>query len=264
MIGVFSKRNMAKCAIISLTMVCLMGMASVFVIGSTTVKVEADSLEDGFGEDAYSSEETDSVGGGSDEGISGYLKNHKAMTDEQLKKASDTLSPLTNFFGNIIGALLVVANTGIFVITAIDLVYIGVPPLRQYLYQANTDGTGSQTGGRMGGYGGGGYGGGMSQQGGMQKKKQWVSDEAVQCASLLGGSAVSAGNDAYGGANNQNMNENSKKSVIGAYLWKRAFFLVVFAVCTIILTSSLLVGTGVNVAGWLMNMLTTVNGYVPS
>ena len=47
----------------------------------------------------------------------------------------------------------------------------------------------------------------------------------------------------------------SKKSVIGMYFKKRIFFMILLAICAIVLTSSVLLGTGVNLALWLLDHL---------
>jgi hypothetical protein len=95
-----------------------------------------------------------------------------------------------------------------------------------------------------------GSGGGQS-----TRKIQWVSDEAVQCAAMLGGSSGTEGmgmmnRGGMGGYGSQPQAQMSKASVIKTYLVKRAFFMVILAICIIVLMSSVLLGTGVNLANW--------------
>ena len=205
-----------------------------------------------------------------DQDVANWIKNQRGMTGEQLQVASETLSPVTNMFGYIVGGIVVLIFTGVFIITALDLLYITIPPIRNLLYKAGTDGTGAYTGGGMaGGYGMGGYGGmhgGMmgagGASGGTQKPTQWISDEAVMCASLLGGSSQAQNPGMMGG---QMQQQNvPMKSVLGTYFKKRIFFMILLAVSVIILTSSALLGTGVNLAKWGLKLIELVNGYIPS
>lgn len=203
-----------------------------------------------------------------DQDVANWIKNQRGMTGEQLQVASETLSPVTNMFGYIVGGIVVLIFAGVFIITALDLLYITIPPIRNLLYKAGTDGTGAYTGGGMaGGYGGMhggmmGAGGAGGASGGTQKPTQWISDEAVMCASLLGGSSQ-AQNPAMMGGQMQQQNV-PMKSVIGTYFKKRIFFMILLAVCVIILTSSALLGTGVNLAKWGLKLIELVNGYIPS
>ena len=195
--------------------------------------------------------------------VGNYIKNQRGMSTEQLNKASAVVSPLTNVIGYLIGAVIVIIMTGIFFVTALDLLYISIPFVRPLLYAPGTDGTGAMTGGRMPGYGGygGGYGGygGMPQQGGRVRKTQWVSDEAVQCAAMLGGSSGTEGMGMMSRVGQPPQQQMSKGSVIKSYFIKRALFMVLLAVCIVVLTSSVLLGTGVNIANWGIKILDSLN-----
>lgn len=231
----------------------------------------------------------DDLSGGSDSGSSGdqmgtiseddqniadWIGNQRGFTSDQLATASDTLSPITNMIGYLIGAIFALACVGVFLITALDLLYIAFPPIRNLLYKAGTDGTGAYTGGGMaGGYGRGMMGMGMAgaggAAGGTNKPTQWVSDEAVQCAALMGGSAQAANGAGmmggmYGGMQGQAQQEQSTKSVIGTYFKKRVFFIILFVICATVLTSSVLMGTGANLAQWGIRILNMINGYIPA
>ena len=210
-----------------------------------------------------------------DQNIADWIGNQRGFTSDQLETASDTLSPITNMIGYLIGAIFVLACAGVFLITALDLLYIAVPPIRNLLYKAGTDGTGAYTGGGMaGGYGRGMMGMGMAgaggAAGGTNKPTQWVSDEAVQCAALMGGSAQAQngggmmGGGMYGGMQGQPQQQMSTKSVIGTYFRKRIFFMILLVLCVIILTSSALLGTGVNLALWGVKLIDMLNGYIPA
>lgn len=217
----------------------------------------------------------DNIGGGGssldavtispdDQDVGNWIKNQRGMTGEQLNKASVTLAPLTNMIGYAVGAIVVAVFSLVFLMTALDLLYIVFPPLRGLLY----DGGGQQQGGMGGGMG---MMGGMGAMGGQQaqKPRQWISDEAVQCAALMGGSqqqgGMGGGMRMMGGmgAMGANQQEQSTKSVIGTYFKKRIFFMILLAVCAIVLTSSALLGTGVNLAQWGLKLINMVNGYIP-
>ena len=214
-------------------------------VNYSTINAKADNeIEDNLG-----SEYNDY----NDNGIGDYLKNHKSMTSEQLEKASETVSPITNIFGYLMGGIIALTSGGIFLITAIDLLYIAIPPIRGILYKSE----GSSSMG-MGGYG---MRGQMSQSSG--SKFQLVSDEAVLCVNAGAGSSQSMGMGGYGMQGSMQQNAGGK-SIISTYLKKRMIFIILFAICTVILTSSILLGTGVNLAKWGMKLIEILNNSIPS
>lgn len=203
-----------------------------------------------------------------DKGVSDWLKDQRGVTSKQLESASQTMSPITSIIGYISSAIIILIITGVVTITALDLMYIAIPPTRNFLYKAGTDGTG--------GYGAGGYGrmGGMSMgaggaAGGSNKPTQWVSDEAVACAAMLGGSAQSAqggmmpgmgaGYGAMGMQGQQQQPEMKTKSVIAMYFKKKLFFMILLALCIVVLTSSAVMNCGVNLAEWFIKIVNMFN-----
>ena len=246
------------------------GGVSVVGIPSQEV-VMANALEDdvsGGGNSKKSSNESGMTK--DDQDVANWIKNQRGMTGEQLDTASTTLSPLLNLVGYVIGGALCLIFVGMFGITALDLLYITIPPIRNMLYKAGTDGTGAYTGGgpaggygRMGGYGGMGMQGGVGgAAGGSMKPTQWISDEAVQCAAMLGGSNQAQMQGQFGmqGGAQQPM---PMKSVIGTYFKKRLFFMILLVITAIILTSSIMLDVGVNLAAWVMKIISMINGYIP-
>lgn len=204
-----------------------------------------------------------------DREVADFLKNQRGVTGEQLQEASDALSPITNAIGWVSGAIIALISLGIFLITAVDLLYISIPPIRTFLYTPGTDGTGAMTAGRgyggFGGYGGyGAYGGAnMNQQ--QKRKIQWVSDECIRVCALMGGSSATEGMGAmsrYGGYNAQPQQQMSRGSLIIEYLKKRAIFIIFFAVCILVLTSSVLMGFGVNVAQWGIKIISAISSAI--
>lgn len=229
----------------------------------------ANSLEDDLdGGNAVDNDDFDSEISADDEAVGNWIANQRGMTGEQLQTASETLSPLTNAIGYLVGAIVVLIMVLVSLITALDLLYISFPPVRNLLYKAGTDGTGAYTGGGMAGGYGRGYGGMMmggagGAAGGTNKPTQWVSDEAVMCAALVGGSAQAQNGMGGGFGMQQPQQQMSTKSVIWVYLKKRVFFLILLIVGIMILTSSAILGTGVNLAQWGIKLINMINGYIP-
>lgn len=280
------KENMIELKGRSLIARCLLAVllafSFMFICASVTAPARqitvyaAEDLGDNLG---TSEENSEGMMGGSvtedDQEVGNWISNQRGMTGEQLNEASENLSFVTNFIGYVVGGIVILIFAGLFLITALDLLYITFPPVRNLLYKAGTDGTGAYTGGGMaGGYGRGMMGMGMAgaggAAGGTNKPTQWVSDEAVQCAALMGGSAQAQngggmmGGGMYGGMQGQPQQQMSTKSVIGTYFRKRIFFMILLVLCVIILTSSALLGTGVNLALWGVRLIDMLNGYIPA
>lgn len=234
------------------------------------------TLEDNVGGNGSSSSNSDSSDGDDlfgglkdqeidpeDKGVSDWLKDQRGVNSKQLESATQTMSPITNIIGYITGGIIILTVVGVVAITALDLLYIAVPPTRNFLYKAGTDGTGGFTGG----FGAGGYGrmGGMAMGAGgaaqgSNKPTQWVSDEAVACAAMLGGSAQSAQGAMGAMGAQQQQGQMKTKSVIAMYFKKRLFFLILLAVCIIVLTSSAIMNCGVNLAEWFLKIVNMLNG----
>ena len=220
-----------------------------------------------------------------------WVKQQRGMTSEQLNTASQTLSPITNIIGYAVGGVVVLLFASISLITVLDLLYISIPPIRGLLYTGGeaSGGVGGMGMGGMGGFGSrggygmgmggfgsrGGYGMGMGGMGmgasggaqGGAKPRQWVSDEAVQCAAFMGTGQQQQqgeGMGMMGGmGGQQQQQQQSTGSVITMYLKKRVVFLVLLAVSAILLTSSALLGTGANLAQAGIKLINMLNGYIP-
>lgn len=231
------KRKKLICgALLSVTLMVGGVCASTVAMPSIVVRAEQ-----GIGDDlGGNSSEYYNTTANDDTGVADFFKNHRPMTSEQLNKASYTVTPITNIFGYLMGAIIALTSTGIFLITALDLLYISIPPVRRMLYSGGAQGDGG-------------------------KSSQWVSDEAVQCSALLGGGSSGGMSGGYAmGSMGQQPQQGGTKSIIMAYLKKRIFFVILFAVCTVILTSSILLGTGVNLAQWGMKLIEILNNSIPA
>lgn len=234
---------------------------------SFATTVSATDLDSINGNQSTNEENSEQTGDSHNGSISDYLKGYTPVTDENMSSAKQYASPITNALGTLTGFIVMVVSAGIFVVTALDLAYIGLPFTRGLLNPQH----GQQGGGGgispMGGMGmrgsmmgGGMMGGGVQgqpQEQGMRRR--WVSDEAVNCVELAnpqqqgGGMSPMGGMGGMGGMMGGGMMGGQQqpmptKSVILMYLKKRAFFLVIFAIATILLTSSIFTDCGINLA----------------
>ena len=272
--------------VVSLLMVFML-MFAMFVTSGSMV-VHATGLEDDLsGQQQEGSDDAGDLFGdlkdqdiGDSNDIGDILAGQQTMTSDHLEQASVWAAPLTNIIGYAMGIIIILMVMLVGLITALDLMYIAIPPVRNILYKAGTDGTGAYTGGMgAGGYGMGGYGhrgmgamGAGGAAGGSMKPTQWVSDEAVACAALLGGSQQSV-NMGMGGGMGMGMQGGMgmgaqpqqpmrMKSVLWVYIKKRALFLILLMVAIMVLTSSSLMGTGVNLAQWVLRIIMMLNGKI--
>lgn len=174
------------------------------------------------------------------------LQNYNPITDDNMSQAQALANPITNIIGNIIGAIVLLTAAGIFLITALDLAYIAMPftrPLLTSKHQLVSDEALAAVGGASGGQQAGGIGSPMgSPMGGM------------------GGMGSPMGSPMGGGMGGQQ--KQSTKSVITAYFKKRVVFMVIFAVATVILTSSILTGVGINLAALLTEIINKLNSII--
>ena len=196
-------------------------------------------------------------------GVADFFKNHESMTSDQLNTASGKVSPFTNVIGYLMGGIITLTTSGIFLITAVDLAYIAIPFVRCLLYTGGEITQGASMGmgmSRMGGYGMGG----MQQQQSQAKPRQFVSDEAIKCVASSTSQQSSMGMSGFGMSGMQQQPAQiSTKSVILEYFKKRTFFLILFVICAIMLTSSIFVGTGVNLAQWGIKLMEMINSSIP-
>lgn len=232
--------------------------------------------------------------------VADYLRGYTAVTGENMATASRVMSPVTRFLGNLAGCIMVFTSGAIFVITAADLAYIGLPFLRGILNPEYAAGGGQAMGGApmgggmMGGYGRGGMmggmgmmGGGMQQgstpQGGMLEhglRRKWISDEAAlvvnlyakggaqaqqaQQGGMMGGGMGMGMGMGMGGMNpamqQQAQQDVPTKTVILEYFKKRTFFMIIFAVSSVLLMSSLFTDCGINIALLIDKAVTKLNG----
>lgn len=177
-----------------------------------------------------------------DQDVADWLKGQQGVTGNQLAQASSMMSPITTIIGYITGGILVLVVIGVGLITALDLLYIALPPIRGFLCNDNNG-----------------------------KRRQFISDEAIACAGI---SSSQGTGQSYNNSNNANLNSNNNsnnanwnsnnnsnnekpkvRSVIGTYFRKRLFFILLLTICIIVLTSSAIMKCGVNMAEWVLKII---------
>ena len=213
----------------------VMGMMGISSILNNPLSVLAGSL-DGMGSGGTGSSSLNA----DDAAIGDIIRNHRGTTAEQMATASNTLSPFTNFCGTVVGGAIVIIFAGVFVITVADLLYISLPPLRPLLLK-NQQGEGS--------------------------KRQLISDEALSIVANGGnGGGSSSGGDMMGGgfgAQPQSSGSGKSSSKIVGYFKARFVFMIFLVIATMVLTSSVIMGTGVNLAEWGLKLLQSFNDFIP-
>lgn len=257
-----------KGMLLVLCMICIMAFASPVCIYAAT---DLDGLSSGS-----STNTSTSHGSGDNTSISDYFKGYNPVTQDNMEKAGTMASPVVNALGTASGFIIMLVSAGIFVVTALDLAYIGIPFLRPTLnpnYGAGAQG-GSPMGGMgmgmgmRGGMGMGGMGGGA--QPAASGRRCLVSDEAVACVQMASqgqaqgspmGGGMGMGGMGMGGAQAQ---PTSTKSVIFTYLKKRTFFLIVFSVATVLLMCSTLTDCGLNLAELGIRAMNKLNDFIPN
>lgn len=256
------RRYYAKFSTLFLCLMFILFMATPVVLCE-----DLDSLNNG-GENSQQEQQSNGGGTGDDafDSITDYMRGYNAVDDEDMSKASKMTNPITNFVGTLIGIIILLTDAFLFLTTAVDLMYIGVPFMRKYLAPGADAQAGGGAMGGMGGMGGmgmrGGMMGGMGGMGGgaQASPRKWISDEALMAVQTAGGGAQAGGGmggmgmggmgmmGGMGGMGGGAQQQQSTGSVIGTYLKKRIFFLIVFAVATTLLMSSVFMDCGLNLA----------------
>lgn len=198
--------------------------------------------------------------------LADYMRGYNPITESNMAVASKTMSPFVSACGNLMGCIMIATSALIFVVTACDLLYIGVPLTRGLLAPRNQEL--AQQGGMMqggyggyrGGYGGygGGYGGGMMQQPQAQPQGHQfriVSDEAFACVMQFSNMGAQQQQMQVGMGMGGMMQQPQQppmnapfKLVIWEYFKRRLLFVILFAICSVVLMSSALTNCGINIA----------------
>lgn len=246
-----STRNIAKFTLAFLMMVMLMFSTTAFCTDLDTINNAQVQQEQGS--EAGTSETDEAYNS-----IQDVMRGYNAVDQESMEKANQLASPLADIIGVLTGFIIAITTALIFLVTALDILYISVPFVRKFLNPEVAQG-GMQGGMGMGMRGGMGM---QGNQGGSGHR--WVSDEAVQALQEAGvadggqgGAMGGMGMGGYGGMNamGTQQQQSGGKSSVMSYLKKRAFFLIVFAITTTILMSSLLLDCGLNLADLLYKII---------
>lgn len=216
----------------------------------------------------------------------GSMISGLGVDQKSANRAKAIVAPLARWAN--IGFAIVLAFTFIamFLITALDLMYIAVPPIRNFLVPGGVSPQGSDMsgggmiGGRYGGYGGG-YGGGSGMMGMQQQQQQQqrsalitqlISDEAkyavaqvtsVKEHSTPMGTMGGFGGGMMGGGMQQQPVPPSMKSVLADYMKKRIFFFIVFGICSVLFSVTIFTSIGIHLGDFLLAKLMGVNTRIP-
>jgi hypothetical protein len=193
------------------------------------------------------------------------------VDSEASAKASQYLSPAAKVVNIVAAVILGIAALALFVITAIDMLFIAVPPIRRFLNPTASAGGPSGGGGfggggfGGGGFGGGGFGGGGFGGGGVASSQasssasRWISDEAVAAVGSLqaapsggGGFGGGFGGGGFGGGSQE---PPKMKNVMIEYLKKRTVFLFMFGVCVVLFSTTVFTDLGVKLGSFLLEKL---------
>lgn len=166
------------------------------------------------------------------------------IDDESSAEAQRIASPWTKVIRVIISVILLLLTAALFLITVLDLVYIGVPFVRKWLGGGEDS---SSSGG--GGFNNDGFNYNNTSSQGKSGIGRIVSDEAIAAVQAASGS------NSGGGGFNSTSQPTSKKSTIISYLKKRVVFLVVFGICAVLLFGTTFTDLGLKLGEWIANFV---------
>lgn len=210
---------------------------------------EVEQIEDGLIEDTDTEVTTLN-----DNALVDYMRGYQPITEENMQFANATMSPVVKVIGNVSGCVMIFAIAAIFFTTALDLLYIAFPPIRAILNPTM----------------------GMPERG---LRRKWVSDEVCRVVNIYGnaqqgpmmqggmgmgmpsGMGMGMGMPMQGGMSMGMPQQQPQpmKIVIFEYLKARAIFLVIFAIASTLLLSSIFTDCGINVAELIVKLMNKVN-----
>lgn len=262
-----SKKMLVKQAYFVLIMTVIL---SVFCIFTGTNVYAAPDINSVTGGNTSTSQSSNSSASNETKSAADGLSqafHDSAISNEDLAKASSFASPYVKGVNFVLSIVLACFSVILGVVTVLDLLYIAVPPIRKFLCAetaAQPQGGGMGMGmGRMG-MGGMGMGGmGAANQPSQTGIGRFVSDEAVAALAEANataqpqGGGMGMGMGMMGGMGAAQQAQPKTKSVILTYAKKRAFALIVFAACIVLLTSTLFTDIGLYIGSWIIE---TVGG----
>lgn len=180
--------------------------------------------------------------------LSDYMRGYTPITEENMQFATTTMSPFVRLMGNITGCIVVFTMIGIFFVTALDLCYIAIPPIRSFLNPQSMPNVGMPIGGI-----------GMPSMQNQSTKRKWVSDEAVM---VVNQNLMSAQPMPNMYSEPQPPQPQPVKIVIFEYFKKRVLFMIIFAIATTLLLSSIFTDCGLNIAELGVKVMNKLNGAI--
>lgn len=155
------------------------------------------------------------------------------------EKASVYLSPLARALNVLFALIIGLATLGMLFTTALDMIFIALPSVRKSLSQSSVNVNMVQPG--------------VPQQQMPQTQsiashfQQWISDEALAVV------AVRSGRDFTGMSPQQQ--SAPTRSLLAEYMKRRIFFMLLFGVCTVLFSVTVLTDFGITIGTWLLNGL---------
>ena len=192
-----------------------------------------------------------------DSGITDYLNGYNPVDRDSMNRAQSVVSPLANVIKTVISVILVALPVILFLVSAVDMVYLTVPFSRSLLCPGGQESMSSMSGG-MGGYGAG-YGAGMGAQMTGSSGRKFISDDAEQALQEAQAASAGAANSSmgmqagYGGM--QQAKPAKAKSPLMIYMKKRVWMYVVFGLSLILLFSNVWLQWGAGLANWIVSLI---------
>lgn len=183
------------------------------------------------------------------------LFDNATLDSESINKANTYVEPIGRFVRVIMAIVLGIGTLALFLISALDMLYLVAPPLRGILARGSAS--------------------------------RWISDEAFSLAGTpdttsgsgssgfgasSGGFGASSGGfgdtgsgfgGGFGGSTGMGQTESKPKVLLLEYIKKRTVFFVLFAVCTILFTSTAFTDLGVKLGMWIVKLVMGVTGQIP-
>lgn len=194
-------------------------------------------------------------------GITDYLNGYNPVDRDSMNRAQSVVSPLANVIKTIISVILVALPVILFLVSAVDMVYLTVPFSRSLLCPGGQESMSSMSGG-MGGYGAGygaGMGAGMGAQMTGSSGRKFISDDAEQALQEAQAASAGAANSSmgmqagYGGM--QQAKPAKTKSPLMIYMKKRVWMYVVFGLSLVLLFSNVWLQWGAGLANWIVSLI---------
>lgn len=245
-------------------MLLILSMMCMLLFGTTVFCTDLDSINQGQ-QTTQGTTESQGTGDEAYDSVSDMMRGYKAFDSEDMQKANEIVNPIRDIIGVGIGVILTVTVLLVFVTTALDILYIAVPMTRSLLYPGGEmANAGGGMGMGMGMRGGMSMGMGGMQGGGTASTRKLISDEAINALASAGNQAAGGTGmgmqggmpGGYGGVGAQ----EKPKTPIAVYLRKRIFFLILFAIASTLLMSSLFLDCGLNIADLLYKIIDMLNG----